>query len=455
MKSLIFLLAFIPMKLLSQDLPGVWKGYLYNDTTKQYLTYELAISEKKVDKYDAFSYTVFIIDGVENVGVKMLDMDVVEDHLELKDKKLIFDNYPVRPAKGVKTLISLRMSETDDSLVLAGPWHTNQTKEFVSIRGNIRVAKIKPQQSKLIVPTLVKLGYANDLSFLPHNYGVEPTGQVASANNVKPGEKPVDDKEMGNVAVTSPPASSRQLPKATTNNSAGNSDQTPGNVTNNTSVSQPATSAPNPVTTEASKKSISNSQPPEATNGAGVPVTGTRNNNQISPESSPVKKNDAAEQTTRQGTTNSVANVQSRDISSKEQKPAAIQVIPKITPAAKIAARKTETIRSVDIKQDSIILSLYDNGEIDGDTVSVVLNGKVIMPMQGLRANAINKTVYFTPEMGDSLTLVMYAENLGSIPPNTGLLVVRDGEDIYEIRFSGDYQKNSAIILRRKKSSVE
>lgn len=53
--------------------------------------------------------------------------------------------------------------------------------------------------------------------------------------------------------------------------------------------------------------------------------------------------------------------------------------------------------------------------------------------------------------MGDSVVLIMYAENLGSIPPNTGLLVIHDGEEIFEIRFSGDLKKSSAVILRRKK----
>ena len=52
--------------------------------------------------------------------------------------------------------------------------------------------------------------------------------------------------------------------------------------------------------------------------------------------------------------------------------------------------------------------------------------------------------------MGDSISVVMYAENLGSIPPNTGLLVIREGTKIYEIRFSGDLDKNSKIILVRK-----
>jgi hypothetical protein len=45
----------------------------------------------------------------------------------------------------------------------------------------------------------------------------------------------------------------------------------------------------------------------------------------------------------------------------------------------------------------------------------------------------------------------MYAENLGSIPPNTGLLIVQDGEQRYDIRFAGDMKKSSAVILRRKR----
>ena len=121
-------------------------------------------------------------------------------------------------------------------------------------------------------------------------------------------------------------------------------------------------------------------------------------------------------------------------------------------PAAEISKRKIETIRTVEISQDSVVLSLYDNGTVDGDTVSVLLNGEVIMPRVGLLAKAINKTVYLTPEMGDSISVIMYAENLGSIPPNTGLLVIREAKRIYEIRFSGDLNKNSKIILIRKKN---
>jgi len=127
-------------------------------------------------------------------------------------------------------------------------------------------------------------------------------------------------------------------------------------------------------------------------------------------------------------------------------------VLAPVISSEELAKRKTETIRTVNFKSDSLTLTLYDNGIVDGVIVSVILNGKNIMPKQGLSTKAITKTIYITPDLGDSLQLIMYAENLGSIPPNTGLLIIHDGDDMYQIRFAGDLQKKSAIILRRKKN---
>jgi hypothetical protein len=119
--------------------------------------------------------------------------------------------------------------------------------------------------------------------------------------------------------------------------------------------------------------------------------------------------------------------------------------------AAAVDKRKTEIIRSVYFAADSLVLSIYDNGTVDGDTVSVLLNGKVIIAKKGLNGNAIKETIHITPDLGDSLQLVMYAENLGAIPPNTGVLIIQDGTTRNEIRFAGDMQKSSAIILKRRR----
>lgn len=118
--------------------------------------------------------------------------------------------------------------------------------------------------------------------------------------------------------------------------------------------------------------------------------------------------------------------------------------------ASLIAGRKSEFSQVVNFTSDSLELALYDNGEIDGDTVSLFLNGEVLMAKQGLKASAIKKTIYITPGNED-FTLVLFAENLGKYPPNTGLLVVHDGEDVYNLRFSSDFQKSTGIVFRRKK----
>ena len=120
-----------------------------------------------------------------------------------------------------------------------------------------------------------------------------------------------------------------------------------------------------------------------------------------------------------------------------------------IKSSKEVVKRETEIIRTVLFKSDSLVISLYDNGEIDGDTVSLVLNGNIILSKQGLTDKAIRKTIAAS-EIGDSSKLVLYAENLGRIPPNSGLLILQDGNERYQIRFSGDLQKNSAVILRRR-----
>lgn len=130
----------------------------------------------------------------------------------------------------------------------------------------------------------------------------------------------------------------------------------------------------------------------------------------------------------------------------------ALPTTPKIIePAAEIAARKMDIVRTVDFKSDSLTLSLFDNGIVDGDTVSLVLNGEIIIPKLGLTDQVYRKVIKIPPGMGDSLQLVIYAENLGSIPPNSGMLIIEDGSNRQEIAFEGDLKKSSAVKLIRKR----
>ncbi len=132
----------------------------------------------------------------------------------------------------------------------------------------------------------------------------------------------------------------------------------------------------------------------------------------------------------------------------KEASPT-LQPAKPLPPAAEVNSREEVVQRSVDFSSDSLFLTLFDNGEVDGDTVSVLANGIIIIPKARLSTTAIQ---YALDVSGvDSIKLVMYAENLGTIAPNTGLLLVKDGRDLHEIRFSGNLNQNAAIVFRKKK----
>ena len=113
--------------------------------------------------------------------------------------------------------------------------------------------------------------------------------------------------------------------------------------------------------------------------------------------------------------------------------------------------RKIQKISEIFFNSDSLLLSFYDNGTVDGDTVSMVLNGKMIAQKIKLTTNAFRVTIPTKIGQNDSLLLIMHAESLGLIPPNTGLLIIQDGTTRHEIRFEGDLQRSSAIVLRKKR----
>ncbi len=124
---------------------------------------------------------------------------------------------------------------------------------------------------------------------------------------------------------------------------------------------------------------------------------------------------------------------------------------PVVIPPEKIAERKIQKVSEIFFTSDSLQLSYYDNGTIDGDTISMVLNGKMIAEKIKLTTNAFRITIPSKINSNDSLMLVMHAESLGLIPPNTGLLIIQDGNNRHEIRFEGDLQRSSAVVLRKRK----
>ncbi|MFC4232094.1 hypothetical protein ACFOW1_09335 [Parasediminibacterium paludis] len=106
--------------------------------------------------------------------------------------------------------------------------------------------------------------------------------------------------------------------------------------------------------------------------------------------------------------------------------------------------------QELDIESSSVRIELYDNGEIDYDSVSLYLNDKLVLGSTMLKHSAITITL----PLSDSLEyneLSMFADNLGLIPPNTAALILYDGKIRHEIMMTSDLNRNATIKLRRKK----
>jgi len=116
--------------------------------------------------------------------------------------------------------------------------------------------------------------------------------------------------------------------------------------------------------------------------------------------------------------------------------------------------RNNELIKTIEIDNKSFTVDLYDNGEIDGDSISLFFNDKLLLSHKRLSDKAIRLTL--DVEDNQSVNeLIMYAENLGTIAPNTALMVVNDGDNRYEVRISSDLQKSGVIRFIHKSKTKQ
>ncbi len=99
--------------------------------------------------------------------------------------------------------------------------------------------------------------------------------------------------------------------------------------------------------------------------------------------------------------------------------------VPVITPPTieeKFSRRQKNFIKEIPVAGDSIELRFYDNAEIDGDSISLFLNDKLLFQHIRLAAGAWTIKLAVS-ELASTNELVMVAENMGSIPPNTSYMV--------------------------------
>jgi hypothetical protein len=112
--------------------------------------------------------------------------------------------------------------------------------------------------------------------------------------------------------------------------------------------------------------------------------------------------------------------------------------------------RQNVIANEITVDFDSLKVDFYDNGEIDGDSISIFYNNNLIAFNRILSTRSVHFDLHIdtTHEVNE---ITMFADNLGSIPPNTALMVVSDGKKRYEIRMASSLEKNATLKIRRRK----
>ena len=115
----------------------------------------------------------------------------------------------------------------------------------------------------------------------------------------------------------------------------------------------------------------------------------------------------------------------------------------------KYADRAKNILKRINLTQSDFKVDLYDDGDIDGDIVSVYYNGKNILSNKKLTEKPISLNLTADPDRTEN-ELLIYAENEGSIVPNTALMIVTEGNTRTEVRITADAKKNGVVLFTKK-----
>jgi hypothetical protein len=341
-KPILFLLILASQFVHAQIVNGIYTGTLVNDSTKKEQRFELALTDYR-GKITGYSYTTFVQNDTFYYSIKRVKGTRHEGEIRIEDVKMIANNFPQGPDKGVRQITHIMATNEDTLRTVRGNWETTKTKVFYSIGGGAAMKQSNDSAASSLVRHL---------------------------------------KELNIIA------------------------------------------SPNYASAETSKPVIAIPQRED------VPVKPAEENK----KQAAVNKNDRKKQ------------VAGAEASQTAQPVAKKDITPSKIPYEK---RQVRVMQEVEVRTDSLYISFYDNGVIDGDSISVYCNGVAVVQNVKLLSTATKVVIAFPTS--DRAEILLVAENLGTLPPNTGLIVVRDGDQTYQLNFTADLQTNASIVLKRKK----
>jgi hypothetical protein len=99
---------------------------------------------------------------------------------------------------------------------------------------------------------------------------------------------------------------------------------------------------------------------------------------------------------------------------------------------------------TLEVKHRKITIGVWDHNTIDGDIVSLKLGDEWILTKHTLTAD---KLLIHCTLVGFGQELILYAHNVGMVPPNTASISVFDGESTQRISLESNMESSEAIRI--------
>ena len=424
-KCLLFLLCLVSLSATSQDLTGIWRGHFRQGGSQGVIQhffgegdrykFEVQLNQQaKRFKGVTYSYktTVFYGKATCSGSVNPSTKKVLLEELKIVEVRMIGGS------ACIMTLF-LQYSKSGEEEFLEGDYSSYNVDDSSDCgKGTVFLRKVE----------------TSDFYKEPFLVELEKKKAAAKKAPVTAGSSSKPPATKINPATTTKPASPTNRPKTTTPSTAAKKPATTSTAKKTTSpaTKSSTTTAKKPVTSSTDKKTTTNPATKSPTNTAkSTPGQKANPSPRTDDKAASPSKSNPTVKVTRVDTT---ARIEKKVI-----------VTPKV-----LLTRENELVKTITTNANEITINLYDNGSIDNDTVSVYLDKKLVVARKRLTEKPI--TIKFPLDANNMHhELVMVAENLGEIPPNTSLMVVKAGTKQYDVRITSNEQKNAVIIFKYEK----
>jgi hypothetical protein len=108
-----------------------------------------------------------------------------------------------------------------------------------------------------------------------------------------------------------------------------------------------------------------------------------------------------------------------------------------------IYKRIIEVQKKIQIRNQKIVFQFWDEGQEDGDRITLIFNDKVILSNHTLSKNKVEEKI--VDAVPGKNKLILIAENVGNIPPNTAKVMVVSGDVKTKLELKSDLSQSGAV----------